>query len=64
LPGPWFVRGLILAALAVALVAACFMWFFPWLAPLMPFNDVTMDDSPAPSPTVTITQTVAPQPGQ
>jgi hypothetical protein len=62
LPGPWFVRALLLAAVATALVAACFVWFFPWLSPLMPFNDVTVYNPSGSSPSVTITQTVTPQP--
>jgi hypothetical protein len=44
LPGPALVRVLILLVLAVAVLAACFTWVFPWLAPYMPFNDTTVGE--------------------
>lgn len=44
LPGPWVVKLLIVLVLVVAVVVACFEWFFPWLSPLMPFNDVTVEE--------------------
>ena len=38
LPGPWPVK-LLLSLVAVALVVAvCFLWLFPAIAPYMPFN--------------------------
>lgn len=43
LPGPRWVRVGILVALAAAVVAVCFTWVFPALAPIMPFNDTTVD---------------------
>ncbi|WP_182112569.1 MULTISPECIES: hypothetical protein [unclassified Actinotalea] len=43
LPGPAWVRALIMVALAAAVVAACFTWVFPAIAPLMPFNETTVD---------------------
>ncbi len=43
LPGPWWVRTGILVALAAVVVAVCFVWVFPAIAPLMPFNDITVD---------------------
>lgn len=42
LPGPWPVRTAIALVLALAAVAALFVWGFPVLAPLMPFNDGTV----------------------
>ena len=43
LPGPAWVRvGILLVALAVV-VAVCFLWAFPALAPLLPFNDITVE---------------------
>ncbi len=42
LPGPApikFVQALLLLAAVVALL---FLWVFPWLAPRLPFNDVTV----------------------
>jgi hypothetical protein len=43
LPGPVAVRvGICLVAAAVV-VAVCFLWVFPALAPLMPFNDITVE---------------------
>ena len=44
LPGPALVRVLILLVLAVAVLAACFVWVLPWLAPYMPFNDTTVGE--------------------
>ena len=44
LPGPAWVRVLILAVVLVGVVAACFTWVFPAIAPLMPFNDITVDE--------------------
>jgi hypothetical protein len=44
LPGPWWVRGLILLALAAAIVAVCVFWVFPWIQPFV---------SPPPPETVT-----------
>lgn len=43
LPGPAPVRALLMLALAAGVVAACFTWVFPAIAPFMPFNDITVD---------------------
>lgn len=43
LPGPTWVRAVTLIVLAAAVVTACFLWVFPAIAPLMPFNDITVD---------------------
>ncbi len=45
LPGPVPVKALISAVLALAIVAALFLWVFPWLEPRLPFTDVTVDSS-------------------
>jgi hypothetical protein len=44
LPGPLAVRLLTALALAVAVVAVCFVWVFPEIAPHMPFNDGTVGE--------------------
>jgi hypothetical protein len=44
LPGAAWVRVLTLLVLLAAVVAACFTWIFPAVAPLMPFNDITVDE--------------------
>ena len=44
LPGPTGVRAVLLAAVAIAVLAACFAWVFPAIAPLMPFNDTTVGE--------------------
>jgi len=44
LPGPAVVRVVILLALAVVVLAACFTWVFPAVAPFMPFNDTTVGE--------------------
>jgi hypothetical protein len=38
LPGPWPVKLLLSLLLFVAVVAVCFLWLFPAIAPYMPFN--------------------------
>ena len=35
LPGPWWVRLLILLVLAAAILALCVYWVFPWLQPIV-----------------------------
>jgi hypothetical protein len=42
LPGPAWVRVVILLIVALAIVSICFNWLFPAIAPLMPFNDITV----------------------
>lgn len=42
LPGPRLARLAALVVLAAVVVAVCFHWVFPWVAPLMPFNDNTV----------------------
>ena len=44
LPGPAWLRAVLLLLLAAAVVAACFTWLFPAVAPFMPFNDITVDE--------------------
>jgi hypothetical protein len=43
LPGPTPVKGFIALALFLLIVAVLFTWVFPWLVPLLPFNDVTVE---------------------
>ena len=43
LPGPWWVRTIILLVLAAAILAACVYYVFPWVQPYV---------SPAPPETV------------
>ena len=43
LPGPLPVRILLAALLVLGVVAFCFLWLFPRIAPSMPFNDNTVD---------------------
>jgi len=43
LPGPVWVRTVLLVVLAAAVVVACFTWLFPAIAPIMPFTDVTVE---------------------
>jgi predicted membrane protein len=35
LPGPWWVRVLILVVAAAAIIAACVFWVFPWVQPFV-----------------------------
>ena len=43
LPGPAGARVALLAVLAAVVVAVCFTWVFPAIAPFMPFNDITVE---------------------
>ena len=45
LPGPLVVRVVLAVVLVLLVVAFCFLWLFPRIAPLMPFNDNTVDPS-------------------
>lgn len=44
LPGPTPVRVVLAAVLVAAVLAACFTWVYPALAPLMPFNNTTVGE--------------------
>jgi hypothetical protein len=55
LPGPTAVRALIALLLVAGIVLLLFTVVFPWIEPLLPFTDVTVDDGgsvtvPEPSP--------------
>lgn len=39
LPGPRPVKATLSLILVIGVIALCFLWLFPALAPLMPFND-------------------------
>ena len=43
LPGPWWLKVIILAVLAAALVYALIFWVFPWINSLIPTSEVTVD---------------------
>jgi hypothetical protein len=47
LPGALPVRILLALVLLVVVVAFCFLWLFPRIAPVMPFNDNTVNPSGA-----------------
>jgi len=38
LPGPWQVKTLLSLVLIVGVVAVCFLWLFPAIAPYVPFS--------------------------
>ena len=42
LPGRWPVKAFLSLILAAGVVVLCFLWVFPTIAPLMPFNDNTI----------------------
>jgi hypothetical protein len=46
LPGPWPVKLLQSLILGVGVVAGCFLWLFPAIAPFVPFNDNTIQTGP------------------
>jgi len=43
LPGPVPVRAILALVLAAAVLAACFLWLYPAVAPYMPFNETTVE---------------------
>lgn len=43
LPGPAPVRVVIFALLALAVMAACVLWLFPWVADRLPMNDADIE---------------------
>ena len=45
LPGPFALRLVLAMLLALAVVAACFVWVFPAVAPYVPFNDTTVEEA-------------------
>jgi len=45
IPGPAWLRVLLLLLLAAAVVAACFEWVFPWVSEYVPLNDNTVEAS-------------------
>jgi hypothetical protein len=52
LPGHWPVKAFLSLILAVGVVVVCFLWVFPTIAPLMPFNGNTIQSgSPSPDST-------------
>jgi hypothetical protein len=44
LPGNAWLKALISMVLVVAVVYGLFQYVFPWAEPLLPFNDVTVDN--------------------
>lgn len=44
LPGPTWLRVLLVLVLVAAVVVALFLWVFPEIAPYMPFNDGTVTE--------------------
>lgn len=47
IPAGWPVKVLVLAVLAFGVLAALFLWVFPVVAPLVPFNDQTVEEARA-----------------
>ncbi|WP_166869589.1 MULTISPECIES: hypothetical protein [unclassified Salinibacterium] len=42
LPGPWWVRVMLLIVLAAAVLAALVFWVFPWVDQLLSSQEVTV----------------------
>ncbi|MBN2176297.1 MAG: hypothetical protein JW722_01405 [Demequinaceae bacterium] len=42
LPGAFWVKVLFASGLVMAAIAILFLWVFPWLAPLLPFQQQTV----------------------
>ena len=47
LPGNVWVRALLSVLLALAVVFLLFQYVFPWAEPMLPFNDVTVNEGAA-----------------
>ena len=45
LPGPWWVRVLILLVVGAAVLAALVLWAFPWLNQFVTPQDVTVGET-------------------
>jgi len=45
LPGPLAIRLVVALLLLLAVVTACFLWLFPAVAPYVPFNQQTVEES-------------------
>ena len=45
IPGPWPVKLVMLAVLLVGVLVALFLWVFPVVAPLVPFNEQTVEEA-------------------
>lgn len=43
LPGPWWVRVLILLVLVAAILTACVLWVFPWVEQYVAPQEVTVE---------------------
>ena len=50
LPGPWWVRLIIVLALLAAVLYALMFWVFPWVSPLISPGDVSIEPSPTTGP--------------
>ena len=59
LPGPLVVRVLLALVLLAAVVAFCFLWVFPRIAPSMPFNDNPVDGASAAAHVTVCTEVAA-----
>ncbi|MDQ4214776.1 hypothetical protein [Microbacterium capsulatum] len=49
LPGPWWVRLIILIGLLTAVLYGLFFYVFPWVSPLISPGDVSIEPGPTPS---------------
>lgn len=44
LPNPWWVRAIGAVAIVVLVLFVLFEWVYPWLAPLLPFQQQTVSE--------------------
>ncbi|MFD1827368.1 MULTISPECIES: hypothetical protein [Mumia] len=49
LPGPSAVKALLALTLFVTLVAILFLWAFPAVQPMLPFDQITLESEPTSS---------------
>jgi hypothetical protein len=54
LPGPTAAKAVEAVVLLAAVVLLLFTVVFPWLEPRLPFNDVTVDETPIPGASVPV----------
>jgi hypothetical protein len=61
LPGRRPVKALLSLVLVIVVIAVCFLWLFPAIAPLMPFNDNSVQTGLPPAGATSAAMGVSPR---
>ena len=51
IPGPRWFGVFVMACLALLVVWLCVEFLFPWISSVLPFNELTFDETVTPQPT-------------